>query len=69
MIYGANSKKPPCATVSPGSGSRAMRGIRITNDATSLLLPKIAKVRRSSIPEQLAALREAFLASRDPNRN
>jgi ribonuclease HI len=28
------------ATVSPGSGSKAMPGTRITNDATNLLRPK-----------------------------
>ena len=34
-----------------------------------LAAAEIAKVRRSHTPEQLAALREAFVASRDPNRN
>jgi hypothetical protein len=30
---------------------------------------KIVKVRRNYSPEKLAALRETFVASRDPNRN
>jgi hypothetical protein len=34
-----------------------------------LLTIEIARVRRNHTPEQLAALREAFVASRDPNRN
>ena len=34
-----------------------------------LAAAEIAKVRRSHTPEQLAALRETFIASRDPNRN
>jgi ribonuclease HI len=34
-----------------------------------LAAAEIAKWRRNHTPEQLAALRETFLASRDPNRN
>jgi hypothetical protein len=31
--------------------------------------PEIVKLRRQYSPEKLAALREAFVAGRDPNRN
>ena len=34
-----------------------------------LAAAEIGKVRRNHTPEKLAALREAFIASRDPNRN
>jgi ribonuclease HI len=34
-----------------------------------LAAAEIVKVRRTYTPEKLAALREAFIASRDPNRN
>jgi ribonuclease HI len=34
-----------------------------------LAAAEIVKVRRNHTPEKLAALREAFIASRDPNRN
>ena len=44
-------------------------GTPITNDATSLLLPKLRRFGATITAEQLAALREAFIASRDPSRN
>jgi ribonuclease HI len=34
-----------------------------------LAVTEIVKIRRNYSPEKLAALREAFVASRDPNRN